>query len=148
MQDVSPTHGVPGDHGDDRLGQATDLDLQVGDVEAPHGAGLARLGEVARVPADVLVPAGAERLGALARQDDDADRAVLAGVGQGVGHLHKRLGAERVVHLGTVDRDLGDPVLAVLVAHVGEVLEAVDGGPRDVSGVLGIPDGSRHGSGV
>ena len=69
---------VAGDHRDDGLGQPADLDVQVGDVEAPDAARLARLGLVAGVAADALVAAGAERQRALAGQDDDADRRVLA----------------------------------------------------------------------
>ena len=35
VQDVPAADRVAGDHRDDRLGQAPDLDVQVGDVEAP-----------------------------------------------------------------------------------------------------------------
>ena len=72
---------VAGDHRDDRLGQAADLDVQVGDVEAPDASLAGRvLVEVARVAAHALVAARAERVGALAGQHDHADLGVLAGV--------------------------------------------------------------------
>ena len=38
VQDVAAADRVAGDHRDDRLGQAADLDLQVGDVEAPDAS--------------------------------------------------------------------------------------------------------------
>ena len=69
---------VAGDHRHDRLGQAADLDVQVGDVEAPDRARLAGLRQIPGVAADVLVAARAERELALAGQHDDADRRVLA----------------------------------------------------------------------
>ena len=39
VQDVPAADGVAGDHRDDGLGQAADLDVQVGDVEAPDRPG-------------------------------------------------------------------------------------------------------------
>ena len=78
VQHVAAADRVAGDHRDDRLGQAADLDVQVGDVEAPDGAGLPGSVDVARVAAHALVAAGAERERALAGEDDDADRRVLA----------------------------------------------------------------------
>ena len=62
-------------HRHHRLRQPPDLDVQVGDVEAPD-ARAAR--DVARVPAHALVAAGAERVRALAGQHDHADLGVLA----------------------------------------------------------------------
>ena len=78
VQDVAAADRVARDHRDDGLGQAADLDVQVGDVEAPDGAGLAGLGLIAGVAAHALVAARAERQRALAGQHDDADRRVLA----------------------------------------------------------------------
>ena len=65
---MAAADGVPGDHGDDRLGQPADLDLEVENVEPadPAPADLV-VAEVAVVAADPLVPAGAERVRALAR---------------------------------------------------------------------------------
>ena len=82
MQHVAAADRVAGDHRDDRLRQPPDLDVQVGDVEASDRlvlAGLVVAPYVAAVAAaDALVAARAERLGALAGQDDDADCEVLA----------------------------------------------------------------------
>src|SRR6202043_600376 len=108
---------VAGDHRDHRLGRAADLDVQVGDVEAPHATGLAL---VAGVAADALIAPRAERVGALAGQHDHADRGVLAGPGERLGELDHRLRAKGVADLGAVDRDLRDPGLArAFVADVG-----------------------------
>ncbi len=97
-----------------------------------EAADLGALGDVARVAADVLVAARAERVRALAGEDDHADVAVLAGALQRLGDLDERLRPEGVAHLGAVDRDLRDPVAAELVADVGVV--AVAGGPGHCHG--------------
>ena len=56
--------------------------------------------EVAVVASDLLVPAGAEGVGALAGQDDDPDVGVVPGHGEGVGQLEQRLGPEGVATSG------------------------------------------------
>ena len=57
VQDVPTANGVPGDHGDDRLGDAAHEDLKVEDVE-PADAALSDLvvTDVAVVTPDLLVP--------------------------------------------------------------------------------------------
>ena len=142
VEDVAAADGVAGHHGDDRLRQAAHLHLQVGDVEAPERFAL---GDVAGVAPDPLVAARAERLLALAGEDDDADLGVLAGQLERRRDLDQRLRAERVEHLRPVDRDLGDP-LRLLVADVLEL--AARGAPRDrrVQFLLwrGFPMALRH----
>jgi hypothetical protein len=100
VQDVPAADRVARDHRDDRLGQPADLDLQVGDVEAPDAR--ARLGLVAAVAAHALVAARAERQRPLAGQDDHADRGVLAGALEGLRELDDGLRPERVADLGPV----------------------------------------------
>ncbi len=56
---MAATDRVAGDHRDDRLGQAADLDLQIEDVEPSDPGGVA----VAVVAADALITAGAEGVG-------------------------------------------------------------------------------------
>ena len=74
---------------------------------------------VAGVAADALVAARAERVGALAGQDDHADARVLARARERVAELDDRLRAEGVADLRPVDRDLRDAGLArALVADV------------------------------
>src|SRR5439155_3991890 len=58
--------------------------------------------------------AGAEGLGAGAGQDDDPDLRVVPGLVEGVAQLEERCRPEGVSDLGTVDRDLGDPVHRVV----------------------------------
>jgi len=58
MQHVPAADRIPGDHRHDGLGQAPDLHLQVGDVEAPDRRAF---GDVAGVAAHVLIAARAER---------------------------------------------------------------------------------------
>src|SRR4051794_11953589 len=132
VKDVAAAHRVPRDHRDDGLGQAADLDVQVGDVEAADAA--ARLGLVALVAAHALVAARAEGERPLAGEDDHADLGVLAGALEGGGELDHRLRAERVADLGAVDGDLGDPVAAELVA---DVLVLGAGRPRHWHGPAG-----------
>ena len=74
--------------------------------------------EVAVVAADALVAAGAERVRALAGEDDHADLRVVARAVERLRQLEQRLRAEGVAHLGPADGDLGDAVAAELEADV------------------------------
>ena len=56
--------------------------------------------DVAVVATDPLVAAGAERLVALAGEDDHADLVVVTRAVERVGELEQRLRPERVAHLG------------------------------------------------
>src|SRR6266498_77572 len=116
VQDVPAADGVAGHHGDHRLGQPADLDLQVEHVEAADPV----VADVAVVAADALVAAGAEGLGALTGEDDHADLGVVAGGLERAGELEQRPWPEGVAHLRTADRDLGDS-LGGLVADVAVV---------------------------
>ena len=131
MQHVPAADRVPGHHRHDRLGQAADLHVQVGHVEAPHRAraGLA-LVQVARVAAHALVAARAERIRTLAGQHDHADLGVLARVLQRSGDLHHGARAEGVSHLRPRDRDLGDPLLGRRGLLVADVRVGLPGGGR------------------
>ena len=146
VQHVAAADRVAGDHRDHRLRQPPDLDVQVGDVEAPDGCLGARLGHVARVAAHALVAAGAEGQRTLAGQHDHADRGVLARPLERVGDLDQRLRPERVAHLGAVDRDLRDPVRR-LVADVLVVARRLPlGAGRDRAlRLLGRPVAARPG---
>ena len=67
--------------------------------------------DVAVVAADALVAARAERLGALAGEDDRRRRRGRRGRASNASlQLEQRLRAEGVAHLGPVDGDLGDPL--------------------------------------
>ena len=80
VEHVAAADGVAGDHGDDRLRRAPDLHVEVGDVEAADALLAERVvADVARVAPDPLVAAGAERLVALAGEDDHADVGILPG---------------------------------------------------------------------
>src|SRR5688572_614178 len=61
---------------------------------------------VARVASDALVAARAERLGALAGEDDGADGEIFPRQLEGLRELDDRLRPERVAYLGAVDRQL------------------------------------------
>ena len=128
-----PPIAYPGDHRDDRLGRAADLDLQVEHVE-PADAVVA---DVAVVAADPLVAARAERQRPLAGEHDHADVPVVARPVEGVLELEEGLGPEGVAHLGPADRDLGD-ALGEVVPDVA--VAGVDGLPRGAGA-----DGPFHG---
>src|SRR3954447_23072500 len=118
VQHVAAADRIARDHRHDRLRRAPHLHVQVGHVEAADPAlGRVVLVHVARVAADALVAARAERERSLAGEDDHADVEVLARAVERVGDLDHRLRAERVADLRTVDRDLCDP-LGGLVADV------------------------------
>ena len=121
MKDVTAAHAPARHHGDDGLRAGADLALQVENVEARRAV----VTHIAARPADLLVAARAEGLFAHAGQDDDADVCVVAGVVERAAHLHHRLRTEGVVNLGTVDRDLGDTVRALLIDDVGEFARLV-----------------------
>ena len=133
---------IPGDHRHDRLGQAPDLHVQVGDVKAAH-AGLAGgvLGQIAAVAAHALVAARAEGLRALAREHDHADRRVLARALERARDLDHGARPEGVADLRARDRDLRDPlrrgrrlVADVRVAVVPTIARV---NPRDRHGAEG-----------
>ena len=107
---------VAGHRGDDGLGQGADLALQVEHVQARDAV----FSDIASLAAHALVSAGAEGVGALAGQDDDADLLVVARVLEGPAHLFDGERPEGVAHLGAVDRDAGDALLALLVLDVFE----------------------------
>src|SRR5262249_20348915 len=110
VQDMAAADRVAGDHRDDRLGRAPDLDLEVEYVEAADAPFVA----VAIVAADLLVTARAEGLGAGAGQDDNGDMGVVARDVEGVAELEERPGTEGVADVGAVDRDLGNAVHRVV----------------------------------
>ncbi len=127
VQDVPAADGVAGDHGDDRLGDAAHQDLEVEDVEAADAAlGDLVVTDVAVVTPDLLVPARAEGVGALAAEDDGADVGVVPGHGEGVRQLEERLGTEGVPPLRAADRQLCDALCDV----VADVLERTSRLPR------------------
>src|SRR5215472_618102 len=106
VQDVTAPDCVAGDHRDDRLGGAPDLDLEVEDVEPAD----ATFVPVAVVTPDPLVTPRAEGLGAGAGQDDDADAWVVPSDVERVAELEQRPGTEGVANVGAIDCDPGDPV--------------------------------------
>ena len=89
----------------------------LGDVVVP---------DVAVVATDLLVTTGAEGIGSLTGEHDDANREVVTGSGERIGQLEQRLRAEGVAALGAADGDLGDAF-----GHlVGDVLEVATRFPR------------------
>src|SRR5271169_4213685 len=111
MQDVSATNGVSRDLCDDRLGQTSNLDLQVQDVQAPHAVlGDIVVAHVAVVAANTLIASGAKGVGAGAREDDDPDRNVVARTFESASQLKQGLGTKGVAHLRSVDGDPGNAV--------------------------------------
>ncbi len=124
VEDVATADRVSGDHRDDRLRGATDLDLEIEDVEPPDALlGDVVVPDVAVVASDSLVAAGAEREVALAGQDNDADLVVVPREVEGLGQLEQGLRPERVADLRPVDRDLRDSVPRNLIADVGVVAD-------------------------
>ena len=104
VQDVAAADRVSGHHREDRLGEASDLDLQVEHVQPTD----ALLVDVAVVSTDLLIAARGERVGAFAREDHDADLGVVARDLERRDQLLRRQGAEGVAHFRAVDRDLRD----------------------------------------
>src|SRR5256885_6318794 len=106
MEHVAATDGVTGDHGDDRLGEAPDLDLDIQDVEPADALRV----DVAVVAANPLVAARAEGFRARAGQYDDTAAGIVARGLECPPHLAHGRGPEGVAHLRPADRDHGDPV--------------------------------------
>ena len=150
MQRV-PAAGRPArDHRDDDLRHEADEPLHLEDVQAADAraaaAGLGRARSaaasvagvgvvlVAVATADALVAAGAERPAAVLRartvagEQDDADPRVLPGDVERAVELVDGVRAERVAHLGPVERDARD---AAVLRHVrGDVGVAIGAGCR------------------
>ena len=128
VQHVATADGVASDHGDYRLGRATDLDLKVEDIEPPDALlGDVIVPDVAVVAADHLVAAAAEGPVTLAGEDDDADAVVIARLIEGVGDLEERLGPEGIALVRAIDGDLGDAggiARRVLVTDIAVVPDA------------------------
>src|SRR5262249_9756116 len=128
---------VPGDHGHDGLGHAADLDVEVGHVEAADRLVRSRLVWIrarhiatARA-AHALIAAAAERVGALASEDDHPDILVPARQRNRLDQLDDGLGATRVSDLRAVDGDLGDPPIGAATHLVANVLVLSSGFPGD-----------------
>src|SRR5262249_22139365 len=126
VQHMPAADRVSGDHGHDRFRQAANLLLHVEDVQPGHGFRV----NIARLAANALVAAGAERLFALAGEDDDADVGIIPGHVEGFFQLVHRLWPKCVAHLGTIDRDLADSVPGPLVADVFEWMQRGPHGAR------------------
>ena len=109
MQHVSAANGKAVDHGDDRLGQRANLLLDVENVEARHAVGA----HVSAPALDVHVASAAEGLVAGAGQDDHVDVGAFAAIVEGVAHLGRGGGCERVAVSRPVDGDAGDAVVDV-----------------------------------
>jgi hypothetical protein len=116
-----PTARHAVDRGDDRLPEVVGLgvDVVAGVVvheRRRHPAGLVGGARIVEVLGDGLGPvdAGAERLLPGAGEDHAADVVVAAQGGPQVPHLVLHLHVERVVHLGSVQRDDGN-VIALFV---------------------------------
>jgi hypothetical protein len=111
VEDVTAADGVAGHGRDDGLRGAPHLHVQVAHVQ-PADPLLGDLvgADIAVVATDLLVATGAEGLVSGAGEDDRADLEVVAGPGEGVAELRQGRWTEGVAALGTVDRDLRDPV--------------------------------------
>jgi hypothetical protein len=122
VQHVATADRVARDHGHDGLRQATDLDLEVQDVEPPDA--LARDHVVAQVAVAAphrLVAARAEGVVALTGEHDDPDGGVVSCPVERVGQLEEGLGTEGVASLGPADGDPGD-ALGHVVGDVGVLI--------------------------
>ena len=108
---------------DDDLGHRADQALEVEDVEA-RDAVPAHVAAFL-VAADLLVAAGAEGelavvLRVRATKQDDADRGVVARIGERLEHFRDRVRGEGVAARRAVDGHAGDAV-GLLVDDVGEL---------------------------
>ena len=114
MQHVTAADRVARNHRDDRFRQRADLALKVEHVQPGHAV----RAHVTALAAHALVAARAEGLTAHSGEDDDADRGIVARVGERGLHLLYGLGPERVTNLGAVDRDLRDALGGLRVDDV------------------------------
>src|SRR3989338_8639645 len=106
MKHMPAADGVTGDHRDNRFRTGAHLALEIEHVQAVHTV----LILVSRIPADLLVTAGAKRLFAPARKNNDTVFLIGARVVKRARHFLDRLGPERVTRLWPIDRDLRDPI--------------------------------------
>jgi hypothetical protein len=110
MQYVTPANGVARDLGNNRLGEASNLNLQVEHVQPSDAlAGDVVVTDVAVVTADRLVAARAEGVGPGAGENNCAHRRIIASTLERMGQFEERLWSEGVASLGAIDRDARDP---------------------------------------
>lgn len=115
MQHVAATDRVARYHGNHRFRAGADVALEVEHVEVVSPLVIAVSTVVAT---DLLVATGAEGFLAKTGQDDGADLIVITGIGQRLQHLFDGAGAEGVAHLGTVDGDLGNAIVGLVIEDV------------------------------
>src|ERR1700693_2118556 len=143
VQAVPAAGGPAADKADHHLRHEPDQPLHLQDVQPPGARRIHRVGGlacrvlVAGAAADALVAAGAERPAAVAWARPVAGEQHHADVGrhprvvERAVQLVDGVRAERVAHLGAVERDPDRAVVDVAVIRdVGEVAEAVDGSPE------------------
>ena len=125
MQDVAATDRVTGNHRDDGLRGASNLHLEIEDVEASNPLLCnSVIADVAIVSANDLVAAGAERPVPLTSKDDHTHRVVIASDVESVRQFEEGLRPERVALMRPVDGDLGDSNVVTggdFVADIGVV---------------------------
>jgi len=137
MEHVTAADRIARDHRNNGLGETSDLDLQIEDVQVPEPTAVdVLLAEVAVVTSNALVSSGGEGLGPLPGENDDPDLGILAGSGERVHQFVDREGTKGVAHLGPTDRDLGHPV----GGFIGDVAVCRGRLPRWQFGL-----GARHG---
>src|SRR5712692_6651011 len=115
VEDVPAADRKAVDHGDHRLWDVPDRAVERLHVHGPLDLGASGARRVAALTALLLVAARAECLVARARQHHHADGRVPARVRERLGQLGDGPRAERVAHLGPVDRDPGDAVPLLVV---------------------------------
>lgn len=127
---MASANGIPCNEGDHHLGHRADETLEVEDVETRDALGI----DVAAlfVSADILVAACAEGVFAIgvrasAREKDNADAGIIAGIRKSVEHFRDRLGGECVAPMGAIDGDFGNALCLV----VEDILVIADGLPLD-----------------
>jgi len=115
VQHVAATDGIASHHGHHGFRAGADVALEVEHVEVVSALVIAIATVVAT---DLLVAARAEGFLAKAGQDDGAHLIVITGIGQRLQHLFDRAGAKGIAHLGTVDGDLGNAIVGLVIEDI------------------------------
>jgi hypothetical protein len=112
---MAAADGIAGDHRHHRLGQATDLHLQVEHIEMVHPLLVL---VTAVIAAHLLIAARTEGLVAGAGEHDDANVRIMMRMGEGIHELAHRAWPEGVAHLRPVDGDAGNALFVMMVEDV------------------------------
>ena len=122
---MPPPNGVSIDHRNHRLGQRTDLFVQIQHVQS----GYTIFSDVTAAAFDILIATTAKCFVASSGEDNDADVIAITTNAHGIQHFNVGFRAEGIVYLRTIDCDFSD----VIAPFKSNVLVRLNCGPSSLT---------------